>query len=95
MSLLDTNQLKEYLAISRKHLVPVSLVHRIRFMFIRLFGPHPSVGASRLCAGLERSPNEAGLYISKGMPAEFKFKQHAPKVLLQVQSVYEKEFLPL
>lgn len=63
--------------------------------FIRLFGPHPSVGASRLFSGLERSPNEAGLYISKGKPAEFKFKQHAPKVLLQVQSVYEKEFLPL
>lgn len=32
MSFLDTNQLKEYLAISRKHLVPVSLAHRIRFM---------------------------------------------------------------
>lgn len=63
--------------------------------FIRLFGPHPSVGASRLFAGLERSPNEAGLYISKGKPAEFNFKQHAPKILVQVQSVYEKEFLPL
>ncbi|MCM3760506.1 SDR family NAD(P)-dependent oxidoreductase [Alkalihalobacillus oceani] len=63
--------------------------------FIRLFGPHPSVGASRLFAGLERSSNEAGLYISKGKPTEFKFKQHAPNVLLQVKTVYEKEYLPL
>jgi hypothetical protein len=63
--------------------------------FIRLFGPHPSVGASRLFDGLERSPNEAGLYISKGKPAEFKFKQHTLKVLLQVQSLDEKEFSSL
>ncbi|MFJ8089158.1 site-specific integrase [Lysinibacillus sp. NPDC095746] len=32
MDLLDTNQLKEYLAISGKHLKPASLAHRIRFM---------------------------------------------------------------
>ncbi|MFF2755820.1 hypothetical protein ACFVR1_19185 [Psychrobacillus sp. NPDC058041] len=32
MELLDTNQLKEYLAISGKHLKPASLAHRIRFM---------------------------------------------------------------
>ena len=32
MGLLDTNQLKEYLAISGKHLKPGSLAHRIRFM---------------------------------------------------------------
>jgi hypothetical protein len=32
MELLDTNQLKEYLAISDKHLKPASLAHRIRFM---------------------------------------------------------------
>ncbi len=32
MALLDTNQLKEYLAISCKHLKPASLAHRIRFM---------------------------------------------------------------
>lgn len=29
---LDTNQLKEYLATSGKHLKPASLAHRIRFM---------------------------------------------------------------
>lgn len=32
MELFDTNQLKEYLSISGKHLKPASLVHRIRFM---------------------------------------------------------------
>lgn len=32
MKLLDTNQLKEYLAISGKHLKPASLAHRIRFL---------------------------------------------------------------
>jgi len=32
MVVLDTNQLKEYLAISGKHLKPASLAHRIRFM---------------------------------------------------------------
>lgn len=30
--MLDTNQLKEYLAISGKHLKPASLAHRIRFL---------------------------------------------------------------
>lgn len=63
--------------------------------FIRLFGPHPSVGAGRLYAGLERSPEEAGLYFSKGKPAEYKFKQHASQVLFQVRNVYEKEFITL
>lgn len=63
--------------------------------FIHFFGPHPSVGASRLYAGLKSSPEEAGLYFSKEKPAEFKFKQHAPKVLLQVKSIYENEFLSL
>lgn len=60
--------------------------------FIRLFGPHPSVGASRLFAGLERSTEDAGLYISKGNPTEYKFKQHASQVLFQVRTVYEKEY---
>ncbi|MEK4486143.1 hypothetical protein MHH81_11215 [Psychrobacillus sp. FSL H8-0484] len=32
MDLLDTNQLKEHLAISGKHLKPARLAHRIRFM---------------------------------------------------------------
>ena len=32
MELLDTNKLKDYLAISGKHLKPASLAHRIRFM---------------------------------------------------------------
>ncbi|WP_342600892.1 site-specific integrase [Psychrobacillus sp. FSL H8-0483] len=32
LELLDTNQLKEYLAISGKQLKPTSLAHRIRFM---------------------------------------------------------------
>ena len=32
IELLDTNQLKEYLAISGKHLKPASLAHSIRFM---------------------------------------------------------------
>jgi NAD(P)-dependent dehydrogenase (short-subunit alcohol dehydrogenase family) len=63
--------------------------------FIHLFGPHPSVGAGRLFAGLEKSPHEAGLYFRKGKPVEFKFKQHAAQVLLQVQYVYEKEYLSL
>ncbi|MFP9130385.1 SDR family NAD(P)-dependent oxidoreductase [Niallia sp. BSM11] len=63
--------------------------------FIHLFGPHPSIGASHLFSGLNRSPEEAGLYISKGKPASFKFKQHGSQVLRQVQSVYEKEYLPL
>ncbi|MCZ8540738.1 site-specific integrase [Psychrobacillus psychrodurans] len=32
MELLDTDKLKEYLAVSGKHLKPASLAHRIRFM---------------------------------------------------------------
>ncbi|MER2261270.1 MAG: site-specific integrase [Psychrobacillus sp.] len=32
MALLDTNKLKEYLAVSGKHLKPASLAHHIRFM---------------------------------------------------------------
>ena len=32
IELLDSNQLKEYLAISCKHLKPASLAHRIRFL---------------------------------------------------------------
>lgn len=32
MALLDTNQLKEYLAVTGKHLKPASLAYRIRFM---------------------------------------------------------------
>lgn len=63
--------------------------------FIKVFGPHPSVGASRLYAGLERLPEEAGLYFSKGKPAGFPFKQHADQVLMQVQSIYENEYLTL
>lgn len=63
--------------------------------FIKLFGPHPSVGASRLYAGLESSPEDAGLYFSKEKPSVFPFKQHADQVLLQVQSIYENEYLPL
>lgn len=61
--------------------------------FIRLFGPHSSVGASRLFAGLERSTEDAGLYISKGKPTEYKIKQHASQVLFQVRIVHEKEFI--
>lgn len=63
--------------------------------FIRLFGPHPSVGAGRLYAGLESSPEEAGLYFTKGKPTEYKFKQYASQVLFQVRTVYEKEFISL
>lgn len=63
--------------------------------FIKFFGPHPSVGASRLYAGLESSPEDAGVYFSKGKPSVFQFKQHAGKVLMQVQSIYENEYLPL
>lgn len=63
--------------------------------FIRFFGPHPSVGAGRLFAGLERSPEDAGLYFSKGKAIEYKFKQHASQVLFQVGTIYEKEFVPL
>ncbi|TRZ40484.1 SDR family NAD(P)-dependent oxidoreductase [Niallia circulans] len=63
--------------------------------FIKVFGPHPSVGASRLYAGLERLSEEAGLYFSKGKPAGFHFKQHADQVLMQVQSIYENEYLTL
>lgn len=63
--------------------------------FIRFLGPHPSVGAGRLFAGLERSPDEAGLYFSKGEPTEYKFKQHAYQVLFQVRTVYEREFISL
>lgn len=63
--------------------------------FIKLFGPHPSVGASRLYAGLESSPEDAGLYFSKEKPSVFQFKQHAGQVLMQVQSIYENEYLPL
>lgn len=63
--------------------------------FIKLFGPHPSVGASRLYAGLESSPEDAGLYFSKEKPSVFQFKQHAGQVLKQVQSIYENEYLPL
>ncbi|MGG0737561.1 SDR family NAD(P)-dependent oxidoreductase [Niallia taxi] len=63
--------------------------------FIKLFSPHPSVGASRLYAGLESSPEDAGLYFSKEKPSVFQFKQHAGQVLMQVQSIYENEYLPL
>ncbi|MFJ8067139.1 hypothetical protein ACIQYS_21420 [Psychrobacillus sp. NPDC096426] len=40
IELLDTNQLKEYLAISGKHLIPASLAHRIRFMKSFFRGSH-------------------------------------------------------
>ncbi|WP_342601044.1 integrase [Psychrobacillus sp. FSL H8-0483] len=43
MELLDTNQLKEYLAISGEQLKPASLAHRIRFVKSFFRWSHPVI----------------------------------------------------
>ncbi|WP_437684224.1 SDR family NAD(P)-dependent oxidoreductase [Sorangium sp. So ce131] len=60
---------------------------------MRFFFPPPSQGASRLYeAAFGGSRELSGVYLTKDRATDLPFREHGPRVLEKVRSIYEREF---